>query len=274
MKILSIDVGIKNLAVCLLEYDTEKNTTDILSWDILNLCNDELYTCCELKKDNKICGKKSKYHKEGKYYCKIHAKNKQYKIPTQEMTLKKINKMKLCNLIKLGKKIKISEMDGKKKIKKKDCLEKIKKYMKENYFDNVVETKAAQFSFVDLGVNLKEKFTTFLENHKDVDTVLIENQIGPLAIRMKMIQGMIMQHFIERNITNVFEISAANKLKEFVKKKTTYKERKTLSIKHTREILMESNLLYKWIDTFDKNKKRDDLGDCFLQARWYIKNKL
>ena len=45
--------------------------------------------------------------------------------------------------------------------------------------------------------------------------VLIENQIGPIALRMKTLQGMIMQHFIERGIPLIEEISATNKLKEF-----------------------------------------------------------
>ena len=60
-----------------------------------------------------------------------------------------------------------------------------------------------------------------------IDIVCVENQIGPLALRMKTLQGMIMQHFIEKEIPLVEEISASNKLKEFLDlKKTTYAERK------------------------------------------------
>jgi hypothetical protein len=108
-----------------------------------------------------------------------------------------------------------------------------------------------------------------------VDRVIIENQIGPLALRMKTLQGMIMQHFIEKECPIIEEISAANKLKDYlVKKKTKYNERKKLSIKITQEILKENNNLDVWIPIFLEHKKKDDLADSFLQGIWYIKYKL
>ena len=108
-----------------------------------------------------------------------------------------------------------------------------------------------------------------------VDRVIIENQIGPLALRMKTLQGMIMQHFIEKGCPIIEEISAANKLKDYLtKKKTKYNERKKLSIKITQEILKENNNLDAWIPIFLEHKKKDDLADSFLQGIWYIKYKL
>ena len=56
MKILSIDVGMKNLAVCLfnikdnLEYEIEL-------WDVLNLCNDKDFLCIGEKKDERDGGR-------------------------------------------------------------------------------------------------------------------------------------------------------------------------------------------------------------------------
>ena len=39
MKLLSIDVGIKNLALCL--FNVENNEKyEILNWDVVNLCNE------------------------------------------------------------------------------------------------------------------------------------------------------------------------------------------------------------------------------------------
>ena len=106
-----------------------------------------------------------------------------------------------------------------------------------------------------------------------LDCVIIENQIGPLALRMKTLQGMIMQHFIERNCSTIEEISAYNKLKEYIQhKKTTYNERKKLSIKITKEKLVEIPEISTWEQHFIKHKKKDDLADAFLQGLWYLKS--
>ena len=70
----------------------------------------------------------------------------------------------------------------------------------------------------------------------DVQCVIVENQIGPLALRMKTLQGMIMQHFIEKECQIVEEVSPLNKLKEFINnKKTSYSERKKMGIEITKK---------------------------------------
>ena len=81
MKVLSIDVGMKNLAYCLfnikdnLEYNIEL-------WDVIDLCNEKIHMCGEKNKNGKSCKKKAKFFKKEKYYCKICAREKKYKIPT------------------------------------------------------------------------------------------------------------------------------------------------------------------------------------------------
>ena len=92
---------------------------------------------------------------------------------------------------------------------------------------------------------------------------------------MKTLQGMIMQHFIEKGCDIIEEIAASNKLKDYLKKKKTkYCERKRLSIEVTKKILEEKNNLHHWIPHFIEHKKKDDLADSFLQGIWYIKYKL
>ena len=49
---------------------------------------------------------------------------------------------------------------------------------------------------------------------------------------MKTLQGMITQHFIEHGeYTDIYTLSAANKLKDYITGKTTYQERKKESVK-------------------------------------------
>ena len=131
-------------------------------------------------------------------------------------------------------------------------------------------------SLIDIGISIKnnlDRLSTFV--FSDIDIVLIENQIGPIANRMNCIQGMISQYFIMKDMKNIQFISAANKLKAFIGgKKTTYCERKRLGVDVTKKILVkndDNNINKdKIVDMFNNHKKKDDLADSFLQGIWYL----
>jgi hypothetical protein len=104
-----------------------------------------------------------------------------------------------------------------------------------------------------------------------IDIVIIENQISTIASRMKTLQGMLAQYFIMKDVPCIEFISASNKLKMFMtKKKTTYTERKLESVEVTKELLEKLPLLKEYKGILDKNKKKDDLADCFLQGIYYL----
>ena len=266
MKLLSIDVGMKNLAYCLLDIDISNNYV-IDEWGIINLCKDKQQYCNCNKKSGK-CTSKAKYFKNNIYYCKTHAKqNKSFKLPPNILKPKVLKKQKLIDLkkiaINMNLKIPI-------KIKKKECMKLIIDSYNDDYLQFYIPKTTTDYSMIEYGITLKTKLTNYFKN-KTIDIILIENQIGPLALRMKTLQGMIMQHFIENGITNIKEISASNKLKEFLgNKKTKYDERKKESIKITCNIINDNN--QKWLDFFNIHKKKDDLADCFLQGLWFINN--
>ena len=94
MKLLSIDVGIKNLAYCL--FDTTITTVaqnvkkdNILLWGVINLCGAEP-NCGE------NCKKKAKFAIQMKYLCPTHAKKSAYILPTNNLSLKKIKTSISC----------------------------------------------------------------------------------------------------------------------------------------------------------------------------------
>ena len=92
--------------------------------------------------------------------------------------------------------------------------------------------KVNKINLINVGKTLKDKLEVVL-NKFSIDMVLIENQIGPLALRMKVLQGMIIQHFIENYNKNIVieSINPINKLKEFIgDKQTSYKERKKMKL--------------------------------------------
>lgn len=273
MRILSIDVGMKNLAYCYLTIDD--NTYKIEDWDVIDLCESNNRICEHINKTKKKgdvkCEKPAKFSKFNKFYCKLHSKKTNFKIPTQELNINKLNKLKTGEVRCLMKKYDISGHDL--KLKKSQYLESISLDLSNNYLDFIQKKNASEMSMIYYGIKLRD---IFKEKFKEIsfDKILIENQIGPIALRMKTLQGMIIQHFIENKIENIECINSSNKLKNFIgKKKTSYNERKKFSIKYTREILEINNNINKWLEHYNKHKKKDDLADCFLQCLWYMKEK-
>jgi len=263
MKILSFDVGIKNLSFCIIEYSD--NDLQIKQWEVIDLCNEKT-KCIEIKKD-KPCNKPAKYYKNNEYYCQTHAKNKQYKIPPENLREKLLKKMNLDLLLNMAIEYNIS-ID--KPHTKNKVLEKILNYKSTKYYDAVDNVKTSDYNLVELGINLRDKLDKLL-NVSDIDLVLIENQISPIANRMKTIQGMIAQYLIMRGANNIIFYSASNKLKTFIGgHKTSYTERKQLSVSYTAQILSKTISLNNWIVFFSSHKKQDDLADSFLQGISYL----
>lgn len=280
MKILSFDVGIKNLAYCYLEYSN--SAIDVVEWDIINICREKHWICKCKKKNKDICNKQAKYFKNNIYYCKIHAKKSDFLISTEKIlkVKKKINRKKISEkfmrefITENGIIINETPKTLKKKYKKDELISIIEKYIENNYLNYIEKINTNTLNMIECGKLLK----MHLDKHfgdKEIDKIIIENQIGPLALRMKMLQGMITQHFIEQGNINIEFINASNKLKDFLKKKkTTYNERKKLGIEVTQNFINDNEKMHKWKDIFIKHSKKDDLADSFLQALWYIKNVL
>ena len=73
MKILSIDVGIKNLAFCLFELSAPDELS-ILKWNVISLATDAPTYPCGVLDKSKCCGKPAKFTKNNVFFCLKHAK--------------------------------------------------------------------------------------------------------------------------------------------------------------------------------------------------------
>jgi hypothetical protein len=173
---------------------------------------------------------------------------------------------------------------------KEQMLDMIQYELDKNYLENIENVRADQIDLLTLGKNMMTELDKFVSPYTDtdidlgkmgglglevntykIDIVIIENQISTIASRMKTLQGMIAQYFIMRGTPCIEFISAANKLKMFMtKKKTTYTERKIESVEVTKELLEKLPQFEKYRGCLEKNKKKDDLADCFLQGIYYL----
>jgi hypothetical protein len=279
-RILSIDVGIKNLAFCLFEKPHESSYFSIMKWDIINLSQeDEIQNCKCTEKNGIICNKPAKYTLNDSYFCLKHSKKQNYQIPTSELRPSFINKQKIQKLIDIADKYNIHY---EKPIKKNDLLFKINEYITNKCFKEITTTNASQIDLITIGKNIKNKFNKFFPIEDKIDYVLIENQISPIANRMKTIQGMIAQYFIMNNNTEHIEfVSSINKLKQTSgnpksneesqdSTKKDYKSRKKQGITKCLEILTTQHCFANQLSYFNTHKKKDDLSDSFLQGLWFI----
>ena len=271
MKILSIDVGIKNLSFCLFEIDIISKNIKILKWDNINLSvtdkND--YKCIEIDKKG-LCNKPAKFSKDDKCYCLKHSKLHNYLQPTSDLKEAFLKKQKLQKLIDIADKYKLTYETP---LKKLNILNVIQEFIQTNCYTPIAKTNATKVDLVTIGRNIQEKFNNIFSDIDSIDNVIIENQIGPLANKMKTIQGMISQYFIMTNNNIIIDfVSASNKLKDYLpKEKIDYKQRKKLGIE-TCLTIVNSDLQYdEWRGFVNKHTKKDDLSDCFLQGLWFIK---
>ena len=254
MLILSIDVGIKNLGFCLANINKENCNNsenkilniDILDWSIINLLENNI--CQEIKS------------------CKCNAK---FYIMKKDFSNNNYNHY-LCN--KHSQKYNKNELN-KFKNENSNAISLI------NISNNIILYLNKYFN------DLREKKNIAISQ---ISNIIIENQIGPLAIRMKSIQAMITMYFVYNKNNSIDYINSTNKLKYFSEKNITYKERKKKSIEITKNILENnfeiSSSKCKFINKlfieknedalilFNKNNKKDDLADCFLQLLYFSMN--
>ena len=270
MKILSFDVGIKNMAYCILEIDS--SNISIIDWSVINLMDETIsHTCTVIQKNKKPCKSKAKYFLNN-YYCEKHAKSSDILINDSRFSSSKINKMKKNELIEL-----IDKYNFKiNKDQNKDSLVKeTNEYINKNLLQKIKINKktASEMDLISIGKNMKSKMN--IPSFQDIDLVLIENQISPIATRMKTIQGMLAQFFIMINENIQIEfISSKNKLKgletNYENVTSQYKQHKKDAIFYTNNILEKH--FHTWKHIMESSKK-DDLADAFLQGLMYIKQK-
>lgn len=300
-RIISFDVGIKNMAYCI--FDISGSHKSIVDWNVLNLMEEEITekqfcNCMTTPKSkkavSKICGKIAKYSKLSAFYCDKHAKeNIHYLIPTKQCSPTELKKKKNEDLKQIC--IKYNIVDATEITLKKDLLEKMFSFFESKTFSPIQTTKMKSSKEVDL-ISIGKRMKILLNAMPDIgtiDTVLIENQISPIATRMKTIQGMLSQYFImiNENITIEF-ISSSNKLRTLpselgkntlrastitepipkLSQSEKYKQNKKDGVSLCSQLLDKNDGFKSWKSCLD-TKKKDDLADCFLQGMWYITKK-
>ena len=298
--LLSIDVGIKNLAFCLFE-TPEK----ILDWNVINLCekqqepHNQHQLCTQPKCKFKAKFTSPKSHKSpnsckltddslDEFYCTRHAKKSKLIIPSRSTSKTTINAMRVAELRDFASRhitstACLDSPEHRLTMSKPALAELINLFILNNsliVFDQFKHSERCEsskkISLIDIGISMKGHFDIFFSKHiQHISTIIIENQISPIAGRLKTLQGMIAQYFIMHGKTDIQFVSSSNKLKghdntidtQNNNPKDDYKIRKMASIRITDEMI--ACKFPEWVTVFKTHKKRDDLADAFLQGVWF-----
>ena len=236
--ILSIDIGIRHLAHCLL---SNNQTLEIHEWGVVDLTGNKTQ-CCN------VCKKTATYQHNDTAYCTVHLKKTRIPILTKAEPIVSLRAMCQANDVVWN---------------TSDSKQQLVELLKPKCALKVERISASKCEMKLVGMNLVREYSIF--DKYPIDTVLIENQIGPLANRMKALQGMVIQYWIMKGVSNIHCISSTNKLKLFHNEKISYKERKLKSIEYTRRCMVESRRAL-----FESHAKKDDLADTFLQGLWFL----
>ena len=265
------------MAFCVFDIDEESHCK-IVDWNVLNLCESQTLPnlCNQLLKSKRVCNKKAKYTKNAECVCETHAKSSNHwLLPLKSYSISHLKKQPLHDLKQLRTQLIPSTSTTTTTAKKNDMVEEIFKYYEERVWKTIpIEKKNANMTnLISIGreLNIQLKKNEFMS--LGVTHVIIENQISPIANRMKTIQGMLAQHFISLDVPCISFVSSANKLKAFEEVsegKTNYQKHKKDAVFHCAQTL-EKMGEEKWMSFFASyGSKKDDLSDCFLQGVWFM----
>lgn len=238
--IASFDIGLKNLAFCVMQYNPELpmgNKYPIIEWKNIDLTdksgsNNIEDHCCEEKlgsgkRIGEVCGGGAKIKTENnKYYCSRHNPDKEKYKPRKKRLVKNISTKEMCCTLA-------------------DRLDE---------YDEL-------FQSVD---------------HTIIETQFSRNR-KMLCLSDMLFSYFILKHIRnnESKCKEVKFVSARNKLKVYegpfieCNRKNAKDKRKQLAIKYCEYMIRTDEERLKQFNKFPR--KKDDLSDCFLQGCWYLK---
>ena len=250
MKLVSFDVGLRNLAFCVLE-GTNRQNLKITGWDLIDVMAEmgghDKPLCVK-------CKKPACWIQGTNYACTRH-KGKGVSVTKSSLTKKTKEELHM-----IASPLKITGTT------KKELCDKLYAHFSGNVWKRCVKS-SKQGSVVDLAPAISDSLKSRKSLWADSDLIVFEQQPDK---RMLCVQGMLHMWFVAHGF-RCRGVSAVHKLTNMVSTDDytkTYKGRKKTGIIHAAELVPTPEL-----KTFMmKHPKKDDLADCFLQGLWVLEN--
>lgn len=279
MRVLSFDVGIKNLAFCLIDVDPEdKNKFQIINWGTIDTSEESVQRC-------DMCTKPAKFMSDAQNekLCGVH-RRKFINSFSAEIKCKRVTKPSNCSHPGCNSNKAYYVIDNTQFCASHRTIV-LKKTAKEHQLKEIKKINVMKMDLAEISAIMAKKLDAI--NFGDLDRVVIENQPQLKNPRMGSVQMFVASYFVirekvdkKRNVAIRFCL-ASNKLK-YDKKRTEemlkgksgkprYEATKKLGQEYAEKILC--NLCtegQKWVDILKTHTKKDDLCDSLLQAYYDI----
>lgn len=218
-KICSWDVGILNLAYCIIEKNIDNNTCNIIDWNVIDLTDKQIYKCNYIQKNKSMCTNNALFYKTindttTNYYCKLHSKNyKPFEDNWESVNIiPQQNKVK-CTHDNCTSYSKFIYNNNNYCRKHKESL--VKNLIKESNLCKIKKTNAVNHNLQLLAENICKKID-LINGIYEVDEVIIEHQPVLKNPTIKSIGCFIFHQFVSKCVGSNKQIkfvSASNKLK-------------------------------------------------------------
>ena len=253
MKLVSFDIGLRNLSFCVLE-GTNRSNLKILHWELIDVMAEaaglDKPTCYKCKKPATWMKKD-----ESSFSCKTHCPS-----ASKPPTKKSLNEKSLDMLKTAG------TREGVNGTTKKELVDKLYDHYRSNCWLKAIKS-AKQVSVVNLASDIAKCMDSRKELWRGADKIVFEQQPER---RMFGVESMLhmwftLQGFKTSSVSAIHKLTNIVTLRDAIK---TYKGRKSTGIVHATELVKDT----KWREYMLKHPKKDDLADCFLQGLWVLEH--
>lgn len=248
MKLVSFDVGLRNLAFCVME-GTNRSNVKIIHWDLIDVmaesAGQDNIKCFKCKKPaNWTSGEQTA--------CTLH-KGKTAKVITKT----ELNKKPIDELRREG---------GQQFKTKKEAVDFLYKKYSQNVWKRCIKSSKSM-SVVDLADPIARCLESRRSLWEGAHLIGFEQQPDK---RMLCVQAMLhmwfaCQGYKCRGVSAIHKLTNMISLEDSTK---TYKGRKSTGIVHATELVPTA----EWKQYMLKHPKKDDLADCYLQGLWVLEN--
>lgn len=238
-RLLSFDVGVTNLAFCLVEFADNKHK--IIDWGIIDVMEsfEDRKIKCSVVKNGVIC------NSDAVTYVEVDDKQLGF--------CNKKNCQSIVNSVYSKKQIKKTKKVNTKTVSLFDIAKSMMKKLNEK--PNLIDVNK---------VVIENQPVLKNPTMKSIQMILYSFFIMNGALKDNILKDIVM--FNARGKLDIYDgpkIEMPSNIK-----KDSYKDRKYRSIEYTKHFLRDENT---WLEFFNKHKKKDDLADAYLQCLTYYK---